>query len=85
MTRTSLLTALLFCAGSSAALAQGVDARTACEPDVWRLCASNIPNVGAITNCLKAQKTNLSPACRMVMDPAGVPGRRRGTRSAQAQ
>ncbi|TXN20161.1 MULTISPECIES: hypothetical protein [Methylobacterium] len=86
MTRTSLLAAFLLCAGSSAALAQTADARTACEPDVWRLCASNIPNVGAITACLKSQKANLSPACRMVMDPAAAaPGRRRGTRSAQAQ
>lgn len=85
MTRPSFLAALLLCATGSAALAQGIDARTACEPDVWRLCASNIPNVGAITACLKTQRANLSPACRMVMEPAAAPSRRHSQRSAEAR
>lgn len=84
MTRSSFFAALLLFAGSSAALAQGADARAACEPDVWRLCASYIPNVGAITNCLKSQKPNLSPACRMVMEP-GASRRHTSTRSADAR
>jgi hypothetical protein len=77
MTRTSLFAALLIC-GASPALAQSADARAACEPDVWRLCASYIPSASAITQCLRNQRANLSPGCRMVMDGGhGTPSRRR--------
>lgn len=40
----------------------------ACTPDVFRLCGAYIPNVGEIVNCLKTERRNLSPACRLVMD-----------------
>jgi hypothetical protein len=76
MTRTSLFAALLLCAASPA-LAQSADARAACEPDVWRLCASYIPSASAITSCLRSQKANLSPGCRTVMDGHAAPNRRR--------
>ena len=42
--------------------------RRACTPDVYRLCAGEIPNVKAITACLRRQKANLSEACRAVFD-----------------
>ena len=42
--------------------------RRACTPDVYRLCAGEIPNVRAITNCLRRQKANLSEACRAVFE-----------------
>jgi hypothetical protein len=42
--------------------------RKACTPDVYRLCAGEIPNVRAITNCLRRQKSNLSDACRAVFE-----------------
>jgi hypothetical protein len=35
-------------------------------PDVYRLCAGQIPNVRAITACLRRQKANFSEACRAV-------------------
>ncbi len=38
--------------------------RRACTPDVYRLCPSEIPNVRAITACLRRQKASLSEACR---------------------
>ena len=38
--------------------------RRACTPDVYRLCAGEIPNVRAITSCLRRQKASLSEACR---------------------
>ncbi|GJD68898.1 hypothetical protein MMMDOFMJ_1823 [Methylobacterium gnaphalii] len=82
MTRTSLFAALLIC-GASPALAQSADARAACEPDVWRLCASHIPSASAITACLRSQRTNLSPACRTVMDGGHANPNRR--RSAEAR
>ena len=42
--------------------------RRACTPDVYRLCPGEIPNVRAITNCLRRQKANLSEACRAVFE-----------------
>ena len=40
----------------------------ACTPDVFRLCGSHIPNVSSIINCLKTERRNLSPECRVVVD-----------------
>lgn len=40
--------------------------RRACRPDVFRFCAAEIPNVGAITRCLASRVTRLSPPCRAV-------------------
>jgi hypothetical protein len=40
----------------------------ACTPDVYRLCAGEIPNVRAITACLRRRKENLSEACMAVFE-----------------
>jgi hypothetical protein len=40
--------------------------RSACTPDVFRLCSQFIPDVDNIVGCLKMQRPNLSPACRAV-------------------
>jgi hypothetical protein len=40
----------------------------ACRPDVYRLCAGEIPNVRKIVGCLKANAGRLSPDCRAVFD-----------------
>jgi hypothetical protein len=46
---------------------QGSDAeRSACTPDVFRLCGQHIPDATAIVGCLKLQRAHLSPACRAV-------------------
>jgi len=42
--------------------------KKACTPDVYRLCAGEIPNPRAITACLRRQKANLSEACRAVFE-----------------
>jgi hypothetical protein len=44
------------------------DQRRACTPDVYRLCAGEIPDVRAITACLRRRKANLSDACRAVFE-----------------
>ncbi len=60
---------LLTLALASSALALGTpEQRRACTPDVYRLCAGEIPNVRAITACLRRQKANLSEACRAVFE-----------------
>jgi hypothetical protein len=40
--------------------------RAACTPDVFRLCAGDMPNVPAITACMRKNRSNLSPACKAV-------------------
>jgi hypothetical protein len=69
----SLGLALVMIASTSSAWAyQGTpEQRRACTPDVYRLCAGEIPNVRAITACLQRQKGNLSPACRSAMEQNG--------------
>jgi hypothetical protein len=60
----------LFSAGSALALGTP-EQRKACTPDVYRLCAGEIPNVRAITACLRRNRANLSDACRGVFDQPG--------------
>lgn len=45
--------------------------RRACTPEVYRLCAGEIPNVRAITTCVRRNRSSLSEACRAVFDQAG--------------
>jgi hypothetical protein len=54
--------------GSARADLATPEQRRACTPDVYRLCAGEIPNVRAITACLRRQKANLSDACRAVFE-----------------
>ena len=59
---------LLITAGSALADIATPQQKKACTPDVYRLCAGEIPNVRAITSCLRRQKSNLSEACRAVFE-----------------
>jgi hypothetical protein len=62
------LAVTLFTAGSALAELATPEQKRACTPDVYRLCAGEIPNVRAITACLRRQKTSLSEACRAVFE-----------------
>jgi hypothetical protein len=42
------------------------DQRRLCTGDVFRLCASEIPNVDRITACMRRQRASLSEGCRSV-------------------
>jgi hypothetical protein len=42
--------------------------RAACTPDVYRLCAGEIPSVSGITACLRRKKASLSEGCRAVFE-----------------
>jgi hypothetical protein len=55
--------------GSARADIATPEQKRACTPDVYRLCAGEIPNVRAITACLRRQKASLSEACRAVFEP----------------
>ena len=54
--------------GSARAELATPEQKKACTPDVYRLCAGEIPNVRAIPACLRRQKANLSEACRAVFE-----------------
>lgn len=74
--RVLILGLLLGVLGAATANAQGEYRGTpaqqrACRPDVFRLCAGEIPNVKAITACLAARVSRLSPDCRAVFEAAG--------------
>jgi hypothetical protein len=45
--------------------------RAACTPDAFRLCSSEIPNANRVIACLKVKNTQLSTACRSVMQRNG--------------
>jgi len=38
----------------------------ACTPDAFRLCQAAIPDVARVARCLAANKSQLSPACKVV-------------------
>jgi hypothetical protein len=65
--RANLALALTLVTAGSALAAPGTpEQRKACTPDVYRLCPGEIPNVRAITACLRRQKAGLSAPCRAV-------------------
>ncbi|MEH2501321.1 hypothetical protein V1290_000132 [Bradyrhizobium sp. AZCC 1578] len=58
----------LMATGSANAQQGTPEQRQACTPDVYRLCAGEIPNARAITACLRRQRASLSPACAAVFE-----------------
>ena len=58
----------LMTTGSALAEIGTPEQKRACTPDVYRLCAGEIPNVRAITACLRRQRASLSEACRALFD-----------------
>ena len=68
------LVAVMLLAAAPAALAQDAEhrgtaeQRSACMPDVFRLCFSETPDVTRIVACLKREKPRLSEGCRMVFE-----------------
>jgi hypothetical protein len=53
---------------STSSFAFSAEAQQMCTGDAFRLCASEIPNIPAITACMVKHKADLSAGCRAVMD-----------------
>jgi hypothetical protein len=53
---------------STSSFAYTVEQQQMCTGDAFRLCSSEIPNIPAITACMRKNKANLSTGCRAVMD-----------------
>ena len=45
----------------------------ACTGDAFRLCSSEIPDVGRVTACMVAKRDQLSPPCRVYFRPDPEP------------
>jgi hypothetical protein len=69
-----LLAAALLAPGEPAA-AQGYtpEQEQACTGDAFRLCSSEIPDIGRVTACMVAKKSQLSPPCRAQFGPDPEP------------
>ena len=53
---------------TSSSFAYSARARQMCMDDAFRLCSSEIPNIGRIVTCMRRNKASLSQGCRAVMD-----------------
>ena len=73
----SVCAALAFLSLGAPATAETAEERAACRPDVFRLCAGEIPNRNRIVACLIRKRSQLSPACAVVFTP---PGEQRSSR-----
>jgi hypothetical protein len=59
-----ILIAAFSWAGAASAQDITAEQRAACTPDAMRLCASEIPDVGRVTACMKANRAHLSARCQ---------------------
>ena len=45
------------------------DEQAACAPDVFKLCAGEIPDEASIVACLSRNASRLGPECRRIIQP----------------
>jgi hypothetical protein len=66
-----LLLAAVLAVSISPAAAQGYtpEQEQACTGDAFRLCSAEIPDVGRVTACMDAKRSQLSPPCRAQFRP----------------
>ena len=68
--KTRWIASAFLCGMSISAFGQdrGTQAeQEACTPDVMRLCNDFVPDEAQIVACLKAKKSQLTPACSQVL------------------
>jgi hypothetical protein len=69
--RRTILVAAFSLLYIASAQAQGTpEQRAACTPDAVRLCSAEIPDIARVTSCMHANRTRLSPRCRLALDAA---------------
>ncbi|HEY5225406.1 MAG TPA: hypothetical protein VIJ06_01315 [Methylovirgula sp.] len=77
--RVILVAAFSLGAAASAYAFTPTDAqKQACTPDAFRLCSSEIPDIGRVTACMSAKKASLSAPCRAVFAAAASEGAPQG-------
>ena len=70
---TLLATVLGVSIGPAAGQSYTPQQEQACTGDAFRLCSSEIPDVGRVTACMVAKKEQLSPPCRVYFRPDPEP------------
>ena len=79
----TLAVALAFSGMPATGYAYTDEEQQACQPDAFRLCSSEIPDVDRVTACMVAKKSELSPECRRFFrpdpEPAAAAARPAGT------
>jgi hypothetical protein len=68
-----LATALSVSISPAAGQSYTPEQEQACTGDAFRLCSSEIPDVGRVTACMVAKKDQLSPPCRVYFRPDPEP------------
>jgi hypothetical protein len=68
-----LATALSVSVGPAAGQTYTPEQEQACTGDAFRLCSSEIPDVGRVTACMVAKQDQLSPPCRAYFRPDPEP------------
>ncbi len=58
------LAALVFATFPRAGHAYTAEEQQACQPDAFRLCGSEIPDIDRVTACMVAKRAQLSPECK---------------------
>src|ERR1700749_3541339 len=66
------LTALSVTAFPTASRAYTPEEQAACQPDAFRLCGSEIPNIDRVKACMLAKRAQLSPECKRFFRPDPV-------------
>ena len=67
------LAALIVVALPRAGHAYTPEEQAACQPDAFRLCGSEIPNIDRVTACMVAKRAQLSPECKRFFRPDPQP------------
>lgn len=64
----TLTVAIFFVMLASASHAFTAEAQRQCTGDAFRLCSSEIPDIGRITACMVKNRSSLSSGCRVELD-----------------
>jgi len=67
------LAALSVAALPTAGHAYTPEEQAACQPDAFRLCGSEIPNIERVKACMVAKRAQLSPECKRFFRPDPEP------------
>ena len=63
------LAALIVAALPRVGHAYTAEEQQACQPDAFRLCGSEIPNIERVKACMVAKRAQLSPECKRFFRP----------------
>ena len=80
----AIAAALVLMALPSISHAYTPEEQQACQPDAFRLCGPEIPDVDRVTACMIAKKSQLSPQCRAFFRPGPEPDEATSTPAAAA-